>query len=218
MGSQVASATSILAQGLRYLATGFSSVEVFCQTGNHGRNKARHLERAVQQKWDSNEYGVYRCLQIALEPLKNVTIHVPKTPWVEFDSWGETCFATHGDTVFDPGYPGRSLNMAKISSQVAKWRAKKNHQKNYQLFVVGHVHIGSVTWLPEGAAFMSNGCLIPPDAYARSIGVVDTVCGQWLFESVDGHVLGDHRFVTVDENTDKDASLDRIIKPFDYVK
>ena len=61
---------------------------------------------------------------------------------------------------------------------------------------------------------MSNGCLIPPDPFAVSIGITENTCGQWLFESVKGHIVGDSRFVTVDEHTDRDRKLDRVITPF----
>jgi hypothetical protein len=35
-----------------------------------------------------------------------------------------------------------------------------------------------------------------------------------MWESVPGRVVGDSRFVCVDETNDKDKSLDKIIKPF----
>jgi hypothetical protein len=71
-----------------------------------------------------------------------------------------------------------------------------------------------MTHLPGGTIVITNGCLLPPDAYAESIGIFDTACGQWMFESVAGHMVGDARFITVGEHNDKDASLDDIIAPF----
>jgi hypothetical protein len=87
-------------------------------------------------------------------------------------------------------------------------------KKGYKLFAVGHVHVGSITHLPNGAILMTNGCLLPPDYYAVSRGNFHTACGQWIWESVENHIVGDHRFLVVNENTDKDSSLDGIIVPF----
>jgi hypothetical protein len=41
-----------------------------------------------------------------------------------------------------------------------------------------------------------------------------TKCGQWLWESVPGHITGDCRFLDVNETHDQDASFEEIIKPF----
>ena len=56
----------------------------------------------------------------------------------------------------------------------------------------------------------------PPVALplAQSIGITNTACCQNLWESVPGYIVGDRREADVDEHTDKDRSLDRIIQPF----
>ncbi len=219
LAEQVASAIRVLVQALAYLAHEFpKGMTVYCTTGNHGRNKARHPERGVNQKWDSIEMMVYVALKEALRGYKNVKFVIPLSPhytWQAFDQQG---FATHGDTVLNPGYPNRAIQTESIAKQINSINAAAGKKGDeYSLFVVGHVHTGSQTYLGSGSVLLTNGCLIPPDSYALSIGIFETACGQWLWESVKGHIVGDSRFVTVDETTDTDESLDAIIKPFDSI-
>lgn len=214
LAEQFGAALYLLVQSISYLSAHFPQVVVRCTPGNHGRNTARHKERATNQKWDSIETQIYIALKIACASLPNVKIEVPYTPYYTFEAFGQRGFFTHGDTVINPGYPGRAINIAKVRAQINEINGKLETHQQYRLFAVGHVHVGSVTHLPNGAIFLSNGCLIPPDAYGLSIGSFDSACGQWIWESVDGHILGDHRFCVVDEHTDKDKSLDKVIKPF----
>ena len=60
-------------------------------------------------------------------------------------------------------------------------------------------------------SLVTNGCLIPPDPYAVSIGLHSTACSQQLFESVPGYMFGDHRMLNVGPQNDRDKSLDEII-------
>ena len=87
-------------------------------------------------------------------------------------------------------------------------------KEEYKVFICGHVHTGAVVHLNNGSTLITNGALLPSDQYAGSIGIFETKCGQWLFETVDGYPVGDSRFLQVDSTTDKDASLDSIIQPF----
>jgi hypothetical protein len=217
LAEQVASAMRILVQAIRFFSVEFPrGVKVFCTPGNHGRNTARHRDRATNQKWDSIETMVYSGLKEASALLPNVEVVLGYEPKYDFEVFGDLGFGTHGDTVINPGYPGRNIDVAGMKKQIDSInnaRAVKG-QKPYKLFLMGHVHVGTITHLPGGVIIVTNGCLLPPDSYAQSIGIFNTACGQWMFESVKGHIVGDARFVTVDEETDKDASLDAIIKPF----
>jgi len=54
----------------------------------------------------------------------------------------------------------------------------------YALVAVGHVHVPSVIRLPS-TTLLTNGCLIPPDPYAVSIGIHQNTRVQQLWESVE---------------------------------
>lgn len=217
LAEQVAACIRILIQAMRYLAVEFPrGVTVFCTPGNHGRNTARHRERATNQKWDSIETMIYVAMKEAAAFLPNVKVVLDYAPEYYWDAFGSVGLGTHGDTVIQPGYPGKSINVEGISRQVDKInnaRIRKG-EKPLSVVVVGHVHIGSMTHLPGGTVIITNSCLIPPDPYAKSIGIFDTANGQWMWESVAGHPVGDARFITVNSDVDADESLDAIIKPF----
>lgn len=211
MTEQFGAAVHLLTQAVVQCAAAYDKVTVRCVPGNHGRNKQRHPDRATTQKWDSFENMIYLAVKYAVATLPNVEIIIPYTPFYTYEALGKIGFVTHGDTVLDVGFPSSTIDIKKIRNQVNEWNAG---DVNHDLFLVGHVHCGSMVHLPSGPVFMSNGPLIPPDGYAISRGMNNTNCGQWLWESVEGHIVGDARFISVNENTDKDESLDKIIKPF----
>jgi hypothetical protein len=217
LAEQVAAAMRILIQALRFLSVQFpKGVTVHCTPGNHGRNTARHHNRATNQKWDSIETMIYLALKEAAAFLPNVKVVLSYQPEYYWDAFGYVGLGTHGDTVIQPGYPGNSIDVKGISRQVDKINNSRvmKGQAPLSLVVVGHVHIGSMTHLPGGTVAITNSCLIPPDAYAKSIGIFETANGQWMWETTAEHAVGDARFITVDHKTDEDESLDSIIAPF----
>jgi hypothetical protein len=213
---QFAAAVHYLNQILMYWSSCYSSVEVHCQTGNHGRNMSRHPERAVVQKYDSIESMIYIACKTAIRNsgIENCKINIPKTPYCVTQLFDAKMFSTHGDGVLKPGYPGRSINIASLAQQVSKWNTARNVGGPFSVFAVGHVHTGSLTMLPGNVSMITNGCLVPVDHFSLSIGNPDNTCGQWLFESVAGHAVGDQRFVVVD-GAETDPRYNDIIKPFE---
>ena len=224
LAAQQNEALFLLVQAIGYLASQFSSVKVFCTPGNHGRNTARHPKRATMQKWDSHETFIYYALKIALMGVPSVGVEVqtkavkdvtiPYTPYYSAKMFERYGFFTHGDTVLQPGYPGKAIDVASIQKQVNTWNSSTKLGIKHDLFCVGHVHTGALVHLPNGVTFISNGALIPTDPFGISIGLPESSCGQWIWESVEKNIVGDSRFLYVDESIDRDASYDRIIKPF----
>lgn len=217
LAEQVAAAMRILVQALRFLAAEFPrGVTVWCTPGNHGRNTARHRDRAVLQKWDSIETMVYTALKEMSAFIPNVKVVIGYEPKYDFNLFETVGLGTHGDTVINPGYPGKTIDVKGVKQQISdinNARVMKG-EKPYSLVIMGHVHVGSMVHLPGGVIMLTNGALIPPDAYAKSIGIFETACGQWMWESVEGHPVGDARFIEVNSDTDQDETLDQIVKPF----
>jgi hypothetical protein len=212
---QVCAAMSYLTQFLLYLSNHFPEVNAYCVTGNHGRNKQRHHDRAVQQKWDSLETVIYYGVQQAIRNsgTKNVEVHINKRPYQIVNVLGNKIFVTHGDTVIRTGFPGSQLNVSEAYKQILKWNNSKDAGGPFGLFVMGHVHTASTVRLPNNVVFMTNGCLVPPDAHSLSIGSPDVTCGFQLIESTQKHLVGDTRFITV-ESADKMPQYEKIIRPF----
>lgn len=210
---QFAAAVYLLTQAVYFLSAAFPKVTVRCVPGNHGRRKNRHHDRATSEKWDSYENMIYFAVKMALASIPNVDIQIPYTPYYVYQAFNMKGFVTHGDTVLDAGFPSNNIDIKKLRAQINEFNAGEEADK-CDLFMVGHVHTGSLVQIPSGPTFISNGPLIPSDPYAVSRGIFRSKCGQQLFESVEDHISGDHRFLNVGEKQDKDASLEAIVKPY----
>lgn len=216
---QIAGAVHYLTQLILYWASEYPEIHVHCTTGNHGRNKARHEKRATTDKWDSHETTVYQGVKWAISGTnvaKRVKFFIPKTPWYTFDCFGKKGFGTHGDTVLKVGYPGKNINTSNIYKQILEINKAETLPGPFKLFLAGHVHVGSEVRFPGDITFMTNGALVPPDGFANSLGVVESTCGQYMWESTPDYLVGDKRFINVDD-ADKEASYEDIIKPYDQV-
>lgn len=215
---QIAAATHLLSQAISFLASEFPTVTVYCETGNHGRNKARHNERATFEKWDSHETTIHLFLQKYSQAagLKNVKFVIPKSPGYSWESYGELGFGTHGDTMVNIGNPGKTINVPNIQKQILPLSLfhSNKYGKPISTFVIGHLHLGIVQH-PAFGRLIVNGALTPPDNFANSIGILECRRGQWIWESVPGHMIGDMRFAEVDEKTDRDSSLDTLIARYE---
>jgi predicted phosphodiesterase len=212
---QFGRAVHLLSQMVAHLSASFPRVDIHCATGNHGRDTARHKERAIHQKWDSIETDIYIALHYACSALKNVQFHIPKTPFCKVDVLGHKIFTTHGDTVMKPGNPGKAIAMGSLTNQINAINATLPNAEEYSIFAVGHVHTPSMTFLDNGVVMVTNGCMVPVDQFAVSIGVLESHCGQWIWETIKGHPMGDARLIKVGKKHDEDASLDKIIRPWE---
>ncbi len=199
-----------LIYGIEFLATEFKKVIVTTSVGNHGRDAQRHPERAMQDKYDSNEFRIYRALKYRFEKVPNVEFHTPMRGFYVYDQFGMLGVMTHGDTIFNPGYPGKIINIEKLHQQINKFKLSRPEYNSIKLVGMGHVHTAMDVDI-DGTMVVTNGCLIPNDEYAQSIGIFNTPCRQQLWETVDGHMFGDHRLLKIGPTHDADASLDKIV-------
>jgi hypothetical protein len=215
LAEQCGAAMHLLIQVITFLAHHFPKVTVRCVPGNHGRNVARHKARAMHQKWDAFETIVYKGIKAGVASLPNVTVEIPYTPFFIYESLGHFIMATHGDTFIEVGNPGSLINVKNLNVKLNEINATRPNGQSVELLTVGHVHVASRIRLPSGVVVMTNGALIPPDGFmVNGIGRLDSTCSQTVWESTEKFVAGDYRELTVDTDTDKDASLDKIIKPF----
>ena len=207
VSEQVTRALYLLGAFLGRMVEAYPTVEVYCTPGNHGRIKDRHPERSVNQKWDSFENIIYEGLRLMFQSNPKITFSIPKTPFYEYTLFGMKGFVTHGDTVVNPGNPGKAVNVGRLEQQILKLTAARG---DYRLVAVGHVHVPSVVHLPS-TVLITNGCLVPPDPYAMSIGLHSNATVQQLWETVPNYMFGDHRMLNISSVTDSDSSLDEVI-------
>ena len=216
MAEQVTDAVHVLGQALAIFAGEFKKVTVLCASGNHDRNTTRHIDRATAGKFDSYATHIYVALKAYVNHLPNIAIEIPRTPHVESNQFSHRLYGTHGDTCINPGNPGKNINTGSLVTQMATRNNDEvlRGQKPFGLYIVGHVHSASLSH-PSPADLITNGPLIPSDPYAVSIGHTQTKCGQYLVETTKARIVGDSRFLEVDIDVDRDASLDALITPWD---
>jgi hypothetical protein len=217
LSTQQVGTIHLLSQFISYLAGHFSSVKVLCSSDNHGRAMHKSAkDRGTTHKWDNYITPVYVALREAMRyKHKNVSFVIPKTPYVIADIQGHLFFQTHGDTVINVGNPGTSLNMRGINEQINRLNSSNlGGNRHFDAICVGHVHVPTVQLTDSGTNLIINGTLSGADPYAQSIGIFSNNAAQQIFEVTKEHAVGDMRFIKV-VAADKDASLDKIIEPYD---
>jgi predicted phosphodiesterase len=217
ISEQQSRAIHLLIQAIAHFSEAFPSVHIHCVTGNHGRDKSRHEKRATAGKYDSRETLIYSAVKSATRACKNVKWDIPRSAFCVFELFGKKYFITHGDTVFNAGNPGKSIDIASLEKQVNRLNATLSDKDEYVVVIVGHAHTSLMVLLNNGVTVIINGPGTPVDPYAVSIGIFETVCSQQLFEAVMGHPVGDSRRITIDSSVWNNKALDDLIQPWtDY--
>jgi hypothetical protein len=215
MVEQISRSLHYLSHAIGLFARSYPEVIVECVSGNHGRDKSRHDQRATVDKHDSYEGMLYLALQEKFKGVPNVKFNVWGSAFYIWDSFGQRGFGTHGDTILNVGYPAASVNTQRIMQGVNSINnGLRGHNMDAALFIAGHVHVPMVVKLSNGVTVVTNGALTPSDEFAKSIGVFSNSGAQQSWESVPGFIMGDHRCIEVSEKDDKDASLDKVIPPW----
>jgi len=193
-------------------ARAFPGVRVFCQPGNHGRDKVRHPGRATARKWDGHEWEMFYALRAMCSSLGNVEWSVPFRAVTAINLHGSTLGLTHGDTEVKIGHPDTAAkNNARELDRV---NATGLFGTTFDAWAFGHYH--TPRYHPGNPRVIYNGALVPPNGHARASGYIGESCGQFLWEAVAGYPIGDLRFIEVNQSHDKDERLGTILTPFRF--
>lgn len=195
------------------LSRAFPRVRVYCQPGNHGRDKVRHPGRATWRKWDGHEWEMMYALAQMCAGLHNVTFDVPFRAVSAIDLHGSILGMSHGDTEIKLGHPDKAAE--KNARMLDRLNAAQTWQVTFDAFAFGHFHTGRVMY-GDNMPVVFNGALVPPNGHARSEGYISEAMGQFLWEAVAGFPVGDVRFLKVGPAQDRDARLGKIIQPFRF--
>lgn len=190
----------------------FPRVRVFCQPGNHGRNLVRHPGRATSSKWDGIEVMLYYALSRACSGLKNVTWDIPFRAVGIVDLHGQNLLLTHADTEVKIGDP--DTKAAQNRAVIDKINATRLYGVDFVAAAFGHYH--KARYLPGHPRLVFNAALVPPNGHARTSGYIGETCGQFLWEAVEGHAVGDVRFIEVGLSQDCDERLGKVLVPFRF--
>jgi hypothetical protein len=94
--SQVVRGAHLIAQALIYIAQNFSSVEVPCVVGNHGRMELKPPSKDAWQSWD---YLMYQQIAHFCSRQTNIKFTIPKTLIHVFQAGGRKVLMMHGDSL-----------------------------------------------------------------------------------------------------------------------
>lgn len=201
-----------LLHAITEFAHAFPFVNIYCESGNHERNKLTHEGRATEDKADSLVWPIFELLKMGTKELKNVRWNIPLTPWCVVPLFDKVMFMTHGDTELKLKSPSKGFE--SFEKALDKMNSRLTYGTKVDLLTVGHFHDGMAK--PVGDYWVVvNGCLVPADGNARSEGYSST-CGQYLWESVPGFAFGDNRFLRVGAAQDVNADLNKVIPEFEY--
>ena len=209
---QKAACWKYLSVAIALFSQRFPKVHVVCQPGNHGRDIVRHPGRATSSKWDGHEFQIYFALREMCSELHNVTWDLPFRAISIVDLYGSKMLVTHGDTELKFGDP----DTASMSNSRTLDGANSANTYGVQFHVAAMGHYHKCRVHPRNVTEMWNGALIPPTGWMRTQGFVGEKCGQLLWEAVEGHPVGDIRFLEVGPAQDRDEKLGTIIKPFRF--
>lgn len=215
LAEQFCRAVHLLGQALGRFCGEFKKVTVYCTTGNHDRNISRHEGRAIHGRYDSFFTMLAYSLKSMMSSYPNISFEIPLTPYVKIKALNYNIYGWHGDSGIKTGYVGTSINVKSISNAINDINASLSEDEKYSAFVCGHLHVGSITHLSNGAVLLVNGGLPPVDAFSLSLGSHSSSSGQLMFESVQDYPVGDVRFIRVDKKTDLNSRYDMIIKPWE---
>lgn len=210
---QTCRAIHLLTQFFDVLSNNFPRVRVMFAVGNHGRDKSIHPQRATASKYNALETTIYYAVKKAFSKHKNIEFFQPRTPWVDYETFGSWTYACHGDTNFSVGSVGSKINVSAIEAKVHKLNSDRSATKKYRVFHVGHLHQATMFQLSTGEWVIVNGALTPPNPYAQTLNITRCSQNQVMYESTEDHPVGDFRVINAN-GSDKDKSLDEIIQPF----
>jgi len=152
----------------RDLAAHFSSVEIVCTSGNHGRKTHRkEYAGGAHNNWD---YMVSKVCQQALSNQPNVRMHIPNSWDYIIDIEGFAFHASHGDDVASSaGNPWNGLQqLHKTNSGIHRGAGTNQpfcNAREIDYYCIGHHHtIGSVDG--NGVGYICNGAWLATDPYA----------------------------------------------------
>ena len=211
--TQLHGATWLLVQFIEYQRKFYKRIHVECTPDNHMRMVHKGPDRALAQKWDGYATILHLMVQAAFRDAPDVTFHIPKTPYTEFDVLGHSIFLTHGDTVLRSGTISKTVQIGKITNDVRALQAQ-HMNKPISAVMMAHVHVPLNTTLDNGVELIINGTGSGTDSYAQSIGILNSNPCQVLFESTEDYVVGDFRKVFL-RDADTVMSYDNVIAPYD---
>lgn len=213
---QVNGISQYLIQMIDYWRRYYSKIHVHCTPDNHLRLTHKGPDRASAQKFDSFSSFIHLAIQMAFRNCNDVIFTIPKTAITTFNILGHKFGMTHGDSHINSGNVGNSVNVKGIANQLLRLNQAQADGRPYDAFLLGHVHVPLYMHLNEtNTRLIINGTASGTDPYAESVGFFRTRPSQVIWETTDGHAVGDFRIVDLTD-ADEVVAYEDIIEPYDH--
>jgi len=216
---QLAGLTKYLVEGIEYLRPSFKKIIVHCTAGNHDRSVSKlSKNRAMIDRDDSLVHPVFYFLSLYFNGKSNVTVNVPKTPYIDVTIQGHRLWGSHGDVLVNLPNPAKNLATERLETKLNKINEseRKINKAPYEIFCFGHIHQPAHIMTTVGTHVIINGCLVGLDQFAMNQGCAFTsVPTQTIFEITKDYGAADIRLVYVSK-ADNNSSLEQIVSPYNY--
>lgn len=197
---------------VQLVAAAYKKVRVVFRPGNHGRDTVVHPGRATSSKWDGHEWEMGYALMCMCDGLRNVEWDLGLMPYAIVDLYGSKLLVSHADTEPKIGDPDSKAK--ENAASLDRLNSTLEYGCTFDAACFGHYHKGR--YIPGRVKQLFNAALIPSNGHARSSGYVGEPLGQWLWEAVEGHPVGDVRFLEVTPSVLRDEKLGTLLRPFRF--
>ena len=161
----------MISQAIMELAGAFENVHIPAVVGNHGRMTNRVPGKDRNMDWD---YMLYQWVAAFCKAQKNVSFHIPKSPFTVFDAAGHNVLIMHGDSV-----PGGGSS-SSLNSIVHRMRTTLQYKETaavevpadmvdsrFEAVMMGHFHRVDELDVGTGQVFIC-GTMKGGDEYATN--------------------------------------------------
>jgi hypothetical protein len=163
-----------LTKFLYFCLANFEEVEVYCQSGNHGRLNASKWSTSKSTNWD---YVLYKALEGMTQNQDRLMWHINTKEWKStFRILGHGFMATHGDMIkmyYNMPYYG-------MSRQAMRWANTYRSRIKLTHFLFGHFHTAGTIRFNQ-IWMHCNGSFITDDVFGEEKIGVGSVPEQLLF-------------------------------------
>ncbi len=211
-------AVHIFTNAVARVAESYKNVKVYFSTGNHGDSPHRREGgRVLNQIYDSIEGQIFYAVSAAHRQTKNVEFIAGHTLYQDVNLPAGRAAFTHGHLLFSRqlGNPGTNVNSKGLGTAISDFNQSQLRMGNEEikLWLFGHTHCHFHITTRSGVQVYNAPSLSGIDSYAYSLGIVDNLTAQVVFESTEDYIMGDVRLIHVSE-ADKNKEMDKVINPY----
>lgn len=161
MGQMIRGA-NLISQALMYLAPHFSSIQIPCVVGNHGRMTRKPPMKNKHMDWD---YLMYQWIAAFCRDQSNIKFDISQSFFHVFEVANRNVLMMHGDAISGGGsLPSVMKTIANLRS-VLQYNQEGFQKTHFDSVMLGHFHRVDEIDIDTGELHIC-GCMKGPDEFA----------------------------------------------------